>query len=486
LVLEPVLAQAAGLSVSVRQVDSGAQVTLAAASPLRYSLRHLDNPHRLIVDLAGLRVAASGTQEVSVPPVRSIRIAQGRGFAQVVVVVLVGPVQADVAASGDGKTLALRLRGVEGRESRLESKSQTASSPRPSPPSGQAPALPSGVTVPVPSPVPAEAVRLQHVRAMEVAEHLRRLLPDLVARADESTNTLLLSGPQGVLQQARQIIGVLDQPAPTQPVTEAVPLKVVRAQAIAPVLQAMFPQSQIRAEPTTNSVLITAPRRLVEPIKAVIAALDVVTAPSPTAPVTEAIRLQHADPMEVARLISAVLSGTRVRVDHGTRMLTIVAPPAVLQQAKALIQQLDQPSPTAPVSEVIRVRQDPGAVAAVLRQAVPQVTVTPDRNLGAVIVAGPRAEVERARAILQSLEAQQAQPSPAQLRVEVVPLKHTMPSEFVQENATSRTGEELAQTILASCLFSRTCTPLAWLVVYHKRRKSGGGYGEGAWRKQGR
>jgi hypothetical protein len=91
---EPSFARTAGLSVSVRQVDSGAQVTLAAAGPLRYSLRHLDSPHRLIVDLAGLGVAASGTQEVNVPPVHTIRVAQGRGFAQVVVL-LAGPVQAE-------------------------------------------------------------------------------------------------------------------------------------------------------------------------------------------------------------------------------------------------------------------------------------------------------------------------------------------------------------------------------------------------------
>ncbi|MDR7544577.1 MAG: secretin N-terminal domain-containing protein, partial [Armatimonadota bacterium] len=88
----------------------------------------------------------------------------------------------------------------------------------------------------------------------------------------------------------------------------------------------------------------------------------------------------------------------------------------------------------------------PEALAGALRQALPGVTVTSDRTLGALIVQGLRADVERAKAIVATLDTAQA-PSPAQLQVEVLPLRYAIPSEFVTEPATSRTADELAQTV---------------------------------------
>lgn len=226
-------------------------------------------------------------------------------------------------------------------------------------------------------------------------------------------------------------------------------LKVLKADALAPILSVIFAGAQVRAEGRLNAVVLVAPPALLARVKAVIAALDTPPA-APAGPTTEVVTLRHADPVQIATLLAGVLPQVRVRVDPATRSLTLTGPPAVLAQAKAMLLPLDAPSPTAPASEIVRVRAgDPEALARALRQAVPGLTVTPDRALSALILQGPLAEVERAKALVQALDTQPV-PAPAQMRVEVISLKHTMPSEFITEPATSRSADDLAQTVQAA------------------------------------
>jgi type II secretory pathway component GspD/PulD (secretin) len=296
-----------GLTVAVRPAPVGAQVILSAPAPLRFTLRHLSAPDRLVADLFGPATGRlSGTQQIALPPVRSVRLAPGQGFVQVVIE-LTGPVLADVEVDADGKRLRLLLRPAAGAAG-------PSRAPAPAAPAPPAPVPPS------PAPLSAiEVIRLQHARARDVAGHLAALLPGLMVRADEEANSLILSGP----------------------------------------------------------------------------------------------------------------------ADR-------------LAQAKALLQQMDAPSPSAPASELVRVRAaDPEALARALRQAVPGLVVTADRALSALILQGSRADVDRAKALLAALEAQPATPA-AGLRVEVIPLRHALPSEFVTEPATSRSAEDLAQTVQAA------------------------------------
>lgn len=146
----------------------------------------------------------------------------------------------------------------------------------------------------------------------------------------------------------------------------------------------IFPGTQVRAEGRLNAVVLVAPPALLARVKAVIAALDTPPA-APAGPATEVVALRHADPVQIATLLAGVLPQVRVRVDPATRSLTLTGPPAVLAQAKAMLLSLDAPSPTAPTSEIVRVRAgDPEALARALRQAVPGLTVTPDRALSAL------------------------------------------------------------------------------------------------------
>jgi hypothetical protein len=365
------------LAVSVRPEPVGVAMAISARVPFRFTLRQLQAPDRLVVDLAGLDgVAPGGTQEVNLPPVRAIRLARGSGFTQVVVD-LMEPVFADVAVGADSRILTLCLVGTGSGAGR-------------------------GPTAPA---LPTEVVRLQYVKPREVAAHLQTLLPGLTARPDETIGGVLLTGPPDLVAQAKQIVAALDVPPGHAPSTDVVPLKAAKADTLAPVLAAIFPQAQIRGEPRLNAIVLTAPQAVVARVKAVIAALDVPAA-TPAGPTTEVVQVRHIDPTRLASLVAGALPQAQIRVDPATRTLAITAAPPVLAQAKTLVQQLDVPSPTDPVSEVVRVRGDPEALARAVSQALPAVISTPERGVNAVILRGPRAEVERAKAMLASLEAQ--------------------------------------------------------------------------------
>jgi type II secretory pathway component GspD/PulD (secretin) len=423
------------------------QVVITATSPFSFTLRRLSAPERLVVDLRGIEVSAlNGAQEVNLPPVRVVRLARGSGFVQVVIE-LAEPVLADISLAPDARTLTLRLERT-GTVSTVAAPAPPPSvvpgavTPRGPPPATASPTLASTL--------PTDVIRLRHLKARDVAAHLQTLLPGLVARVDEGTNSLLLTGTPEMLAQAKHLVAALDTPPLTTPVTDVIALKVLKSEVLAPILATMFPQAQVRAEPRLNAIVLTATPALLDRVKAVITALDVPQA-TPAGPATEIFTLQHADPAQVASLLAGAVPQAQIRVDPATRTLTITAPPAAITQVKTLLQQFDAPSPTAPASEIVRVRSgDPDAVARALRQAFPTLTVTADRGLGAVILQGPRADVERAKAMLAALETQPPAVSPSQLQVEVIPIRHAMPSEFATEPSTSRSAEDLAQTVQAA------------------------------------
>ncbi len=426
------LAGPATVTVAVRPGAADVQILLSASAPFRFVLRQLGPPDRLVIDLLGLdAVVAPGAQEVNLAPVRAVRLARGSGFVQVVVD-LTEPVLTGVSAGADGRSLTLRLAPARGPTAQ-----------------GIRSATPTTIAAPPPGALPTEVIRLQHLKPREVAAHLQALLPWLVVRPDEATGSLLLAGPTDLLAKARQLVTALDAPPATAAVTEVVAVKFLKAEALAPMLAAIFPRAQVRAEARLSAVVLAAAPALLARAKAIIAALDVPPA-APSSPAAEVLRPQHADPVHLAGLLAGVLPQVHVRVDPATRTLTLSGPPEALAQAKATIQQVDVPSPTAPASEIVRVRTaDPEALARALQQAVFGLAVTPDRALGALILQGSRSDVDRAKAILAAIEAQPA-PTPAQMRVEVIPLRHTMPSEFLTEPATSRSAEDVAQTVQAA------------------------------------
>jgi hypothetical protein len=177
------------LAVSVRPVATGAQVTLTASGPVRFTLRHLASPDRLVVDLVGLEPASlAGTQEIVVPPVRAVRLAKVTGGVQVVVD-LTEPVLVDLSTTADGRSLTLTLRGV-------------------------GPAAPRAMPAPA---LPTEVLRLQHLKPRDVVAHLQSLLPGVQVRPDEATSSVIVLGTPEQLVQAKALVAALDAPPRRRP-----------------------------------------------------------------------------------------------------------------------------------------------------------------------------------------------------------------------------------------------------------------------------
>jgi hypothetical protein len=172
------------LSVTVRPVPTGAQVTLAASAAVRFTLRQLTSPDRVIVDLVGLDGAAlAGAQELVVPPVRAVRLARVSGGVQVIID-LTEPVLVDLTTTTDGRSLTVTLRSASGSRG------------------GPAPALPTDV------------LRLQHLKPREVAAHLQHLLPGVQVRPDDATGSVIVLGTTEQLAQAKALVAALDAPPP--------------------------------------------------------------------------------------------------------------------------------------------------------------------------------------------------------------------------------------------------------------------------------
>ncbi|MDR7417413.1 MAG: secretin N-terminal domain-containing protein [Armatimonadota bacterium] len=183
----PVAQAAPGtLAVAVRPAATGAQVALTASGPVRFTLRQLASPDRLVVDLAGLDASSlAGTQELVVPPVRAVRLAKVTGGVQVVID-LIEPVLVDLSTTADGRSLTLTLHGAG------------LGAPR----AGPSPALPT------------EVLRLQHLKPRDVVAHLQSLLPGVQARPDEATASVIVIGTPEQLAQAKALVAALDAPPP--------------------------------------------------------------------------------------------------------------------------------------------------------------------------------------------------------------------------------------------------------------------------------
>jgi ABC-type amino acid transport substrate-binding protein len=172
------------LAVAVRPVATGAQITLTASGPVRFTLRHLSSPDRLVVDLGGLEAASlAGAQEIVVPPVRAVRLSKMASGVQVVIE-LIEPVLVDLSTTADGRSLTLTLRGVGSAAARVT----------------PAPALPT------------EVLRLQHLKPRDVVAHLQSLLPGVQVRPDEATMSVIVVGTGDQIGQAKALVAALDAP----------------------------------------------------------------------------------------------------------------------------------------------------------------------------------------------------------------------------------------------------------------------------------
>lgn len=221
-----------------------------------------------------------------------------------------------------------------------------------------------------------EAITLKHAQAARAADTLRRVFAERAQMSGQAQvrmsavgspdgNVVVLSGDAEGLRTARDLLALIDQPETGK--DRRIEVFVVRnreAEEIAGLVRTQFPRSGARpeaqvivtAQPSTNSLVVSAQAETMPAIEALIAQLDTPPTADTTRVVTVPLRNVQAE--EVANALRAALpAGLKVRITPIRRNNTLLVSGseetvrAVMEQIAAIDVELDRP-----MMEVKRVR----------------------------------------------------------------------------------------------------------------------------------
>jgi type II secretory pathway component GspD/PulD (secretin) len=247
----------------------------------------------------------------------------------------------------------------------------------------------------------------------------------------------------------RTIVQGIDVRNPQTATTDVVPLHVLKPQAIAPRLRALYPNAHI--EPASKMALLirATPQDMTE-IKAVISSLDI--APATTAPTPkpeDAVHVVQADPHKLARALVREVPDLHASVSGGT--IILVGPQDSIDKAKALTQQLDEPGFGSKYTQVYRLHNvDATSVADLIVRSFPDVKVTVDKELNAISVFGTAAEQQRIASAINDLDATQSSNANGggaaygDGNIDVVQLQDAMPG---QNGSPSTSAQDIANAV---------------------------------------
>ncbi|MFI4916652.1 MAG: secretin N-terminal domain-containing protein [Phycisphaerales bacterium JB060] len=240
---------------------------------------------------------------------------------------------------------------------------------------------------------------------------LRPGQPQPTVRAETGSNSIVISASQSQIEEAVELINQMDvQVEPEAVGVLTLRLKHTRAETVAPILetilqqesvvdllpwwavsdfaarnpdQAVKPAIRVIPEPGSNTVVVAAPRPMLELAEQVVAELDSAEAAGDTdRRVVRLIPLRNADAAEVSQNLAGVLSDEggveppTIKVDQGSNTLIVRATESQMAEIEGLAQQID--SATLSGSRQMRLipidrsRGDAAVVAQTLRQLLEQ------------------------------------------------------------------------------------------------------------------
>ncbi|MEO1008172.1 MAG: secretin N-terminal domain-containing protein [Planctomycetota bacterium] len=263
-------------------------------------------------------------------------------------------------------------------------------------------------------------VRLTSGDAASVADAVQDALragarpgqPEPSARAEATSNSVIVTGSTSQLEEADRLIAEMDvQVEPEAVAVRTLRLVHTRAETVAPIIEAMLqeesvvdllpwwavgnfaaqfpdqavgPTVRVLAEPSSNTLVIAAPKPMLELAEQVLAELDRPQArDAKTLRSVRLIALQNADATEVAQNLADVFAGAEggiepptVRVDRGSNALIVRATGVQMAEIESLAGQLDAAtlsgSRQMQLIPVDRSKADAAVVAQTLRQLLQQ------------------------------------------------------------------------------------------------------------------
>jgi len=335
-------------------------------------------------------------------------------------------------------------------------------------------AEPPAPELPAPIPAPVESldiVKLRYASARSVAGLLSLVVPSGKIQADSEINAIVMLADEVALGRAHEIIAQVDVAPAAVPLgsapakaeatepkapAEADAVKVIKlawspAEKVAEALRVVVEGVRIGTDSRTNSLVVRAGQSEMLRVEEIASLLDVSVAEpetpkSPEAPKPEprsltSYSLVHADPNEVQRALTLVVSAGAVHSDARTRSLLVFGTPEETARAREMIALLDAPTPApaaspAPLVDAPRKAPEPDTLKATvleyadvqvvrdaLRAVLPSENIIVDSRTSKVIVRGTAAQHVLASEIIAMLDVPEVAKAGATKPAEPAPVR---------------------------------------------------------------
>ncbi len=154
-------------------------------------------------------------------------------------------------------------------------------------------------------------VVLQHIRPEYAQEVLSKLTPDVTVSTQKGVRSVLLLGTEPSLAKAQRALAEIDvEPLPQPPTTEIVPVRYLKAEEVAGMIEAALPEIKVQPGPQPNSLLITADSMQWESVRSMLENVDV---PPPPAQATQAVyHVKYSSPSELLNALRSLVPDVQV------------------------------------------------------------------------------------------------------------------------------------------------------------------------------
>jgi general secretion pathway protein D len=198
-----------------------------------------------------------------------------------------------------------------------------------------------------------EIIPLQHALAIEVAALVNRLLdPTQTGNADTTLKTLAMADPRtnsvvlratsaARLQQAKVLLGKLDQPGSKNGTMWVVPLRNAEATRLAPILRALVAAESTLSPQTNTNTNISSTNNVVN------------TTPATSALTTSTSNNSSGSGNNITSSSSAAQTGGIIQADPSSNALIITAPEPLYRNLRTAIERLDVRRPQIYVESMI-------------------------------------------------------------------------------------------------------------------------------------
>ncbi len=168
-------------------------------------------------------------------------------------------------------------------------------------------------------------VVLQHIQPEYAQEVLSKLTPDVTVSTQKGVRSVLLLGTEPSLAKAQRALAEIDvMPLPQPPTTETVPVRYMKAEEMAEMIEAALPEVKVQPGPQPNSLLITADSMQWESVRSMLASVD---APPPPAQATQAIyHVKYCSPSELLTSVQSLVPDVHVSLAPRTFTPSVAKP----------------------------------------------------------------------------------------------------------------------------------------------------------------